>query len=75
MKGLTDRQNDVLRFIRKYIKTEGLSPSVRDIGAALGIKSPNAVLRHLNKVEGAGYIRRRAGTPRGIVLCDQPSQN
>lgn len=77
MDGLTDRQTDVLRFIRRYIDAESIGPSVRDIAAAIQIKSPNAVLRHLRAIEIAGYIRRKPGIPRGIILVDRskPSKN
>jgi repressor LexA len=77
MDGLTNRQTDVLRFIRSYIRREGFGPSVRDICVAIGIKSPNAALRHMRAIERAGYIRRSSGIARGIILVDhsKPSQN
>jgi repressor LexA len=67
---LTARQREVLDFIRANMHLYG--PSVREIAAALSIKSPNGVTTHLHALERKGWIRRAQGKARGVeVLCGQ----
>jgi repressor LexA len=63
---LTDRQKQVYEFIRTNIGFYG--PTVREIAAALGIKSPNGVVCHLAALEKKGYISRRKRVGRGIEV-------
>ena len=66
---LTDRQREVLDFIRTYIVWNGYSPAVRDIGAYFSIGSPNGVECHLKALEKRGYITRaKGGQARSIRL-------
>jgi repressor LexA len=65
----TKRQQEVLSFIVANLHL--YSPSVRDIAAGIGVKSPNGVMCHLKALERKGLIRRRPGVTRGIeVICD-----
>jgi repressor LexA len=66
MNELTPRQRRVLRWIKRYWAREGISPTVREIGAGLGIASPNGVHCHLKPLEAKGAIRRTKGSPRSI---------
>jgi repressor LexA len=66
MTELTPRQKQVLAFVKRYWAKEGISPTVREIGAGLGIASPNGVLCHLGPLEKKGAIRRTKGIPRSI---------
>jgi repressor LexA len=54
---LTDRQRQVLDYLRACIASRGFSPSVREIGAALGMNSSVTVAQHLKRLEAKGYIR------------------
>lgn len=65
---LTDRQQQVLRFIRGYQATEHNAPTVMEIARAFGFKSPNAVTRHLQALQRKGHIRMRPGRSRNIEL-------
>lgn len=53
---LTERQTDVLRAIFKYTQANGYAPSMRDLGAALGINSTNGVRDHLRTLERKGML-------------------
>ena len=44
---LTERQREIYEFIRDKIETRGYGPTVREIGEAFNIKSPNGVMCHL----------------------------
>ncbi len=65
---LSPRQTQVLAFIEEFIADEGYPPTIRDIGAALGIKSTNAVNDHLAALERKGAIMRGRSRSRGITI-------
>lgn len=58
MQGLTARQQMVLDFIRESISTRGYPPTLREIGAKMGIRSTNGVNDHLRALERKGYLTR-----------------
>lgn len=69
--GLTNRQRQILEFIKREVKRRGYPPSVREIGEAVGLSSSSTVHGHLNRLEQKGYIRRDPTKPRAIeVLHD-----
>lgn len=53
---LTERQREVLEFIRSFIVQNGMAPTLREIGAGLGIGSTNGVSEHLWALEKKGAI-------------------
>ncbi len=55
---LTDRQEAILAAIRDLTHRNGYPPTVREIGAAVGLSSPASVQNHLRVLERNGYIRR-----------------
>jgi repressor LexA len=65
---LTERQREVYNFIVEHVRRQGYSPTVRDIGHALGIRSPNGVICHLDALAEKGRIRRAGGLPRAIQI-------
>ncbi len=68
MKGLTERQQEILDLIKDQLSSTGLPPTRADIARILGFKSPNAAEQHLRAIEKKGFIRIIAGASRGIVL-------
>ena len=60
----------VYNYVKHYIKTNTYSPSVRDICAAVNLKSTSSVHAHLETLEKNGYIRRDPTKPRAIEICD-----
>ena len=57
-KKITKRQEDVLKFIKKYIVEHGYPPAIREIGDALGLSSPATVHSHLNRLVKNGYLKK-----------------
>jgi repressor LexA len=76
MSQLTDRQREIYEFIRDKIESRGYGPTVREIGEAFGIQSPNGVMCHLNALVKKGLILRQGRSARAIQLVDhrRPSQ-
>ncbi len=71
MQGLTGRQQMVLDYIRQSIVDRGYPPTLREIGARMGIRSTNGVNDHLRALERKGYLKRedmksRALRPTGL---------
>ena len=68
---LTDRQREIYEFIEERMDTRGYGPTVREIGTAFKIKSPNGVMCHLKALEKKGLIRKERGAARAIQLVDR----
>jgi repressor LexA len=69
-KTLTPRQREIYQFIRDTIETRGYPPTVREIGDAFEIKSPNGVMCHLNALVKKELIHRVDKSARAIRLAD-----
>lgn len=69
---LTDRQQEIYEFIKDKIMNRGYGPTVREIGTAFKIRSPNGVMCHLKALEKKGLITRESHMSRAIQLTDQP---
>lgn len=70
---LTDRQQQVLDYIRDIVAERGYPPSVREIGEAVGLSSPSSVHAQLNSLVKAGLIKKDPSKPRAIVIVDEPA--
>ena len=69
---LTDRQQRILEMIRESVATRGYPPSVREIGEAVGLRSPSSVHSQLAALERGGYLRRDPSRPRAIEVRFDP---
>jgi repressor LexA len=67
---LTERQQQVLDYIKTAVETRGYPPSVREIGDAVGLSSPSSVHAQLNSLVEAGMIKRDPTKPRAIMITD-----
>jgi|TARA_R110002111_G_scaffold18931_2_gene46301 repressor LexA len=67
---LTQRQQEIYDFLKDKIINRGYGPTVREIGANFGIRSPNGVMCHLKALEKKGLITRESHMSRAIQLCD-----
>ncbi|MCF2663409.1 transcriptional repressor LexA [Oscillibacter valericigenes] len=68
MAELTNMQQRIYEYIASCIREQGYPPSVREIGEAVGLKSPSTVHFHLKHLEEAGVIEKGAGKGRAITL-------
>ena len=69
MGNLTPKQQRIYDFIQAFAAQHGYPPSVREIGAAVGLKSPSTVHFHLKGLEEAGMIVKAEGKTRAITLA------
>src|SRR5579872_2690996 len=72
MQGLTQRQQMVLDFIRQSISDRGYPPTLREIGARMGIRSTNGVNDHLPALERKGYLTREDMKSRALRPVPPP---
>lgn len=67
---ISDKQKEILEYIKSEILNRGYPPSVRDICEAVHLKSTSSVHSHLETLEKNGYIRRDPTKPRAIEIID-----
>ena len=72
MANLTRKQQQIYDFILEFTNRHGYPPSVREIGAAVGLKSPSTVHFHMKGLEEAGVIVKAEGKTRAISLPGAP---
>ena len=70
MAELSQMQQRIYDYIASCIREQGYPPSVREIGEAVGLKSPSTVHFHLKHLEQAGVIEKGAGKGRAIALTE-----
>ena len=74
MQELTKMQRRIYDYIANCVRDQGYPPSVREIGDAVGLKSPSTVHFHLKHLEEAGIIEKGAGKGRAIALTEERSE-
>jgi repressor LexA len=75
MQGLTQRQQMVLDYIRQSITDRGYPPTLREIGARMGIRSTNGVNDHLRALERKGYLTREDMKSRALRPTQSPGSS
>ena len=75
MKKSEQRQNDILKFMKKTIASKGYSPTVREICAALNIKSTSTVHSDIKALEEKGLVRKDPAKPRTVLPVENEYKN
>ena len=76
MEKLSQKQFEILEYMKKAVREKGYPPSVREICDAVGLISTSTVHGHLERLERKGYIRRDPAKPRAIeIFSDNDSGN
>jgi repressor LexA len=71
---LTVRQRQILTMIREWVARHGYPPTMREIGAAVGLASPSSVAHQLKVLEEHGHIRRDARGSRAVdIRASEPA--
>ncbi len=66
--GLGKRHEKIMQFLADFQEKNGFSPSIRDIGESIGVKSTSLVDYYLNQLEELGFIKREKHISRSICL-------
>ena len=72
---VTERQRAILEYLHEFVDEHGYPPTVREIGQAVGLRSPSTVHAHLAQLERAGLLRRDPTKPRALELTDRRREN
>ena len=58
MRPISEKQKQILQFIQEYTASEGYPPAVREIAAAVGLRSPSSVHAHVKHLRELGYLEQ-----------------
>ena len=67
---LSDKQVQILKYIKDELTVRGYPPSIREICKAVGLSSTSSVHAHLNTLENKGYIRKGTNKRRALEVID-----
>lgn len=70
MDGLTKREQQILNYMKQEIKTKGYPPTVREICAAVGIKSTSTAHKDIESLVRQGYLVKDPSKPRALLVKD-----
>ena len=70
---LKEREQRILDYMKEEIKTKGYPPTVREIGAALGIKSTSTTHKDIESLVRQGYLVKDPSKPRALMVVDPHS--
>ena len=65
---LSNREMEILESVKNYMDENGFSPSIREIGDMVGLKSKSTVQGYLKSLENKGYIQRLENFPRALKI-------
>ena len=68
---LSPRQEQILAFIKEFIRSNGYPPTIRDIGKAVDISSTSVVNYNLNVLQNKGFLTREQDVARGLRLAQE----
>ncbi len=69
---LTEKQRDVLGYIRRRIAEQGVAPTLQEIATAFGFRSTASAQKHVGLLERKGFLKREKHQKRGLVLANEP---
>jgi len=72
---LTERQRDLLDFLKGFVREKGFPPTLREMASHFGLKGPRGPQKTLNILERKGYIRKIPGESRAIEILGFSSSN
>ena len=72
----SDKAQRILEFVNEFVQENGFAPSVREIGAAVGLRSTASVSYHLTQLQEKGMLQSPGakGRKRAIVTTQRPGQ-
>jgi repressor LexA len=73
MEALKPREQQILDYMKKELRRKGYPPTVREICAALDIKSTSTVHKDIENLERKGYLKKDPSKPRALMLKEKKS--
>ena len=72
----SDKAQQILDYVNQFVQQNGYAPSVREIGAAVGLRSTASVSYHLRQLQEKGFLQEPGakGRKRAIVTSQRPGQ-
>ena len=72
----SNKSQQILEFVNAFVQENGFAPSVREIGAAVGLRSTASVSYHLQQLQEKGQLLSPGakGRKRAIVTAQRPGQ-
>ena len=72
----SDKAGQILDYVNRFVQENGYAPSVREIGAAVGLRSTASVSYHLQQLQSKGALLSPAqkGKKRAVVTAVRPGQ-
>lgn len=68
---ITQKQLEVLKVIYEFKRLNNYSPTVREVGKELGLKSPSTTYEHIRKLIKKGYMTKVNNSGRSITLTER----
>lgn len=75
MKGLSDRQSEILCFIKRMVSEKGCPPTRNEIKDHFGFQSANAAKCHIDALVNKGYLALQKGASRGISVISKDEKD
>lgn len=72
---LKEREQRILDYMKEQIRKKGYPPTVREIGAALGIKSTSTTHKDIESLVRQGYLVKDPSKPRALMVVDPTEKN
>ncbi len=69
--GLTQRQREIVEYLKSAQRTTGVMPSTRELQHYFGFASQTAAMSHLRALERKGVIQRLPGKARAVVFPEE----
>ena len=72
----SNKSHLIVDFVEQFTQENGYAPSIREIGAAVGLSSTASVSYHLQKLQAEGLLRSAngKGSKRSVVSSQRPGQ-
>jgi len=70
----SDKREKILRFVAEFTRERGYAPSVREIGEAVGLRSPSSVQYQLDRLREEGLVSSAAGSRTVTLPAQRPGR-
>ena len=67
---MSERQKNILKYIKSYTAENQYPPTLREIATAVGLKSQSTVHGHLERLKVKGYVNFIASRPRTLTVVN-----